>query len=101
MVRWMDHLAALNPDGLRRAGLYNSYGDWLNVEAPTDKALLATAYWAIDALTMAKAARALGRLDREVAAWEALLLVRAANLEDHAGAVGRKVSELLTGRIDS
>jgi alpha-L-rhamnosidase len=72
MVRWMDHLAALNPGGLRRAGLYNSYGDWLDVGVQTDKALLATAYWALDALTMAKAARALGRLDPEVAAWEAL-----------------------------
>jgi alpha-L-rhamnosidase len=72
MERWMDHLAALNPDDLRRNGRYNDYGDWLGVGTPTDKALLATVYWALDALVMAQAARALGRPAGEVAGWEEL-----------------------------
>lgn len=72
MERWMDHLAACNPDHLRRNGRCNDYGDWLGVGTPTDKALLATAYWALDALTMARAARALGRPASEAAAWAAL-----------------------------
>jgi alpha-L-rhamnosidase len=72
MERWMAHIAARNPDGLRREGLYNSYGDWLNVGAETDRALLATAYWALDALLMARAAEALGLDEREVERWRAL-----------------------------
>ncbi|MDW5592748.1 glycoside hydrolase family 78 protein [Conexibacter stalactiti] len=72
MERWMAHIAEGNRDYVRRNALYNSYGDWLNVDAVTDKALLATAYWALDARLLAEIARDLGRMEREVARWQAL-----------------------------
>ncbi|WP_041730013.1 alpha-L-rhamnosidase [Conexibacter woesei] len=71
MVRWMEHLAALNPSHLRRDGLYNSYGDWLNVDAQTPKDLLATAYWALDARLLEQIARELGH-EPDATRWRAL-----------------------------
>ncbi|MDO8188263.1 family 78 glycoside hydrolase catalytic domain [Conexibacter sp. JD483] len=70
--RWMAHIAQRNPDHVRSNALYNSYGDWLGVGSDTDKALLATAYWALDALLVTEIARALGRMEREVARWASL-----------------------------
>jgi alpha-L-rhamnosidase len=41
----------------------NDFGDWLNIDAPTDKDLIATAYFAHDADLMARIARVLGKED--------------------------------------
>ena len=48
MVRFLDWIEAANADLIRRRALQHNYGDWLALEAPVDKALLATAYWAFD-----------------------------------------------------
>jgi alpha-L-rhamnosidase len=69
MTRWMDFIAAGNPNGLRTQDLGNSYGDWLapgphdSGAATTPHELLATAYWAHDAALMNEMANALGRDD--------------------------------------
>lgn len=68
MTAWMDYLERTNPDCLRTRDLRNNYGDWLCIPTDTSfrthspmKDLLATAYWASDAVRMAEMARATGR----------------------------------------
>ena len=61
MVEWMDFLQEANPDLIRRKKTGNNYGDWLSIKADTPKDLLATAYWAYDALLMAEMAKVIGR----------------------------------------
>jgi alpha-L-rhamnosidase len=67
MVKWVDWIAASNPDGLRVNNLSNNYGDWLCIPSDTSfgthspmKNLLATAYWADDCTKLARIARELG-----------------------------------------
>jgi len=68
MIRWLDWLERINPEGIRRDSLNNNYGDWLCIPSDREfrtespmKTLLATAYWADDASKMARMARELGR----------------------------------------
>jgi alpha-L-rhamnosidase len=65
MTRWMDYLAEANPELLWLHRRANDFGDWLSIDAPTPKDLLASAYWAYDAYLMAQMARALGRATDE------------------------------------
>ena len=62
MTAWMNYIAQANPNHLwlERRGF--NFGDWLSVNALTDKDVLATAYWAYDASLMARMARATGRV---------------------------------------
>ncbi len=71
MERWMDFLHRTNPDLIRRREVGNNYGDWLSIQADTPKDLLATAYWAWDALLMARMAAVIDR-EKESAAYAAL-----------------------------
>ena len=68
MTKWLDYLERTNPNGLRLNGLGNNYGDWLCIPSDTSfgthspmKNFLATAYWANDAMMMARMAKDLGR----------------------------------------
>jgi alpha-L-rhamnosidase len=68
MTAWLDWIERHNPNGLRVNELGNNYGDWLCIPSDTTfrthspmKNLLATAYWAGDAVKMARMARELGR----------------------------------------
>jgi alpha-L-rhamnosidase len=61
MARYVDALDRNNPDGIWRNGRNNDYGDWLSIEADTPKELLATAYFANDALLMSRIAAILGK----------------------------------------
>jgi alpha-L-rhamnosidase len=68
MTAWLDWIERHNPAGLRVNALGNNYGDWLCIPSDTTfgthspmKNLLATAYWAGDALKMVRMARELGR----------------------------------------
>lgn len=70
MVRFAEHLLRHNPDHYRSRALSRSYGDWLNLDDPTDKALFATAYWALCLDALAGTAGTLGHLD-DVHRWEA------------------------------
>ena len=64
MERYMDYLLRHNPDLLWTARRGNDYGDWLSVGEQTPREVLATAYWAYDALLMAEIADELGLPDR-------------------------------------
>jgi len=61
MEKYLNAIAADNPDGLwvHDAGI--GFGDWLSPEGKTDYALIATAYWAYDATLMRQMAHATGR----------------------------------------
>ena len=61
MARWMPYLQSANSDLLWTNKLQNNYGDWLSIDADTSKEVLATAYFAYDALLMSKIAHALQR----------------------------------------
>ena len=61
MQRWMEFIQRQNPDFIRKNGVGPNYADWLAPDPNTDKAMLATAYWALIANMMAEMAHASGR----------------------------------------
>ena len=69
MQRWLDYVAAVNPDFIWRNRRGLDLGDWLSVDAksPSDettpKVLVATAFWARCAVLMAEMAAAIGHAD--------------------------------------
>lgn len=64
MEKWMGFIHEGNPNFLWLERRGNDYGDWVPANSETDKALIATAYWAGDALKMAEMAAALGKADK-------------------------------------
>ena len=46
MTKYLDAIAAANPDCLWENEYGQPFGDWLSPEGKTDERLLATAYWA-------------------------------------------------------
>jgi alpha-L-rhamnosidase len=100
MSAWMDFIARDNPDCLRSQSLGNSYNDWL---APGDDntphELLATAYWAYDALLMAEMAAAIDRpadADKYRELWSK---IRAAFTDAFVAADGRMKSGTQTAYV--
>jgi alpha-L-rhamnosidase len=65
MEKYLDAIAAANPDGLRRHEYGIPFGDWLSPEGKTDIVLIATAYWAYDVTLMREMAHATGRTQDE------------------------------------
>jgi alpha-L-rhamnosidase len=65
MEKYLDAIAAANPDGLRRHEYGIPFGDWLSPEGRTDIVLIATAYWAYDVTLMREMAHATGRAQDE------------------------------------
>ena len=63
MVRWIDYLDRANPSHLWLDRRNNDFGDWLSINADTDKSVLATAYFAYDTSLMAQIAEVLGRAE--------------------------------------
>jgi alpha-L-rhamnosidase len=61
MTKYLDAIAAANPDFLWEHEYGSPFGDWLSPEGKTDERLLATAYWAWDATLMRQMAAATGR----------------------------------------
>jgi alpha-L-rhamnosidase len=61
MEKYLDAIAAANPDGLWRNESGTPYGDWLSPEGKTDIVLIATAYWAYDVTLMREMAHATRR----------------------------------------
>jgi alpha-L-rhamnosidase len=74
LTKFMDHLEAVSPGGLRPVG---AYGDWLRLDGPQHGRVLGTAYHVFDCRLMARMARAIGRPD-DAAKYEA----RAARIKD-------------------
>ncbi len=71
MARWVEYLRAANPDLLWTKKRGNDHGDWLSIDAPTDKGALATAYFAQTARMLGRIAGVLGKTD-DAAKYEAL-----------------------------
>ena len=63
MRRWIEHLREANPKLLWLEHRSYDIGDWLNIDAQTDKDLLATAFWAESTRLTARTADALGHAD--------------------------------------
>lgn len=63
MTRWVDFIERENPSLLWTRRVGSNYGDWLQVDAATDRAVLATAYFAQSAAIVAAAAKALNKED--------------------------------------
>jgi alpha-L-rhamnosidase len=61
MTKYLDAVAAANPDFLWEKEYGSPFGDWLSPEGKTDERLLATAYWAWDVTLMREMALATGR----------------------------------------
>jgi alpha-L-rhamnosidase len=61
MEKYLDAIAAANPDGLWKHEAGIPFGDWLSPEGRTDYTLIATAYWAYDATLMQQMAHATNR----------------------------------------
>jgi alpha-L-rhamnosidase len=61
MTKYLDAIAAANPDFLWEHEFGQPFGDWLSPEGKTDERLLATAYWAWDVTLMRQMALATGR----------------------------------------
>ncbi len=59
MVRWIEHCRTHSRGLVRPA---EGYGDWVNLGAPTPKALVATAWFAHSTDLVARAARVLGKV---------------------------------------
>jgi alpha-L-rhamnosidase len=106
MVRWVDWIAANNPNGLRLNNLANNYGDWLCIPSDTSfgthspmKNLLATAYWADDCAKLARIARELGR-DADAARFQKMFEhVRAAFQKEWLTQDGRITTDTQTGYL--
>jgi alpha-L-rhamnosidase len=100
MQAWMDFLSATNPGRLRVRELGNNYGDWLSPNGDhTPPELIASAYWAYDAMLMSEIARVIG-LTREAAGFEEL----AGELRDmfakaYIGPNGKVASETQTAYV--
>jgi alpha-L-rhamnosidase len=65
MEKYLDAIAAHNPDGLWKHENGIPFGDWLSPEGKTDYVLIASAYWAYDATLMREMAHATGRAEDE------------------------------------
>jgi alpha-L-rhamnosidase len=61
MSRWMAYIHEANPHLLRTKRLNLNFGDWVAFDRRTSKELIATAYWAYDALLMSAMAQAIDR----------------------------------------
>lgn len=79
--RYFDHLSSLSKtpyvlDGIKKQGLKSVFGDWLASDGPkgfykgkTDKKLIATAFYALTAKSVAKIGRAIGEPQEEYEAY--------------------------------
>jgi alpha-L-rhamnosidase len=61
MTKYLDAIAAANPDFLWEHEYGDAFGDWLSPEGKTDERLIATAYWAWDVTLMREMAMTTGR----------------------------------------
>lgn len=61
MTKYLDAIAAANPDYLWKNDAGTPFGDWLSPEGKTKYTLIATAYWAYGVSLMREMARATGR----------------------------------------
>ncbi len=68
MSRWMGFLEITSDDLIRKP---YGYGDWLDVNDPTNKSLIGTAFFALDAKLMVLIAQAAG-MKKDIKRWQTL-----------------------------
>ncbi len=61
MQKYLDGIAAANPEWAWKNEIGTPFGDWLSPEGKTDIVLIGTAYWAYDITLMQRMAQATGR----------------------------------------
>jgi alpha-L-rhamnosidase len=61
MQKYLNGIAAANPDWVFKSQYGTPFGDWLSPEGKTDITLIGTAYWAYDITLMQRMAQATGR----------------------------------------
>lgn len=59
MKRWIQYIASANPNQLWQRSRGSDYGDWLSIDADTDKEVIATAFYAHSADLVARTAKIL------------------------------------------
>jgi alpha-L-rhamnosidase len=96
MKAWVDHVHGNNSNLLWQNATGSNYGDWLSINAETDKAVLATSFFAHSAELVAKSARVLGNA-ADAESYEQLFRnIKAAYLDAYVSADGKIQSETQT-----
>jgi alpha-L-rhamnosidase len=99
MRRWVDFVHTANLDLIWRNRTGGHYGDWLQVGAETDRAVLATAYFARSAELTAAAARVLGKDDEATAYGELRDRIAARFVAEFVDAEGKVSGDTQTGYL--
>ena len=63
MANWINYIKSVNPDFIWKNRMNANFGDWLEINAHTNKNLFATAYYARDAILMSKMAAVIGKTE--------------------------------------
>jgi alpha-L-rhamnosidase len=96
MKAWVDHVHDANPNLLWQNATGSNYGDWLSINAETDKVVLSTSFFAHSAELVAKSARVLGNT-ADAEQYEKLFAdIKAAYVEAFVSADGKIQSETQT-----
>lgn len=99
MARWIASIHEANPDFLWLNRRNNDFGDWLNIDSPTPKDLIATAYFAHDADLMAHIARVLEKGDDAARYAELFENIRTAFCRRFLGEDGRLAGDTQTAYV--
>ena len=99
MAAWIEYLDSANPDHLWKNRRVNDFGDWLSIDADTDKEVLATAYFAYDTALMSRIAKLLGKTE-DAAHYDALFAkIKAAFNAAYVTEDGRVKSDTQTAYV--
>ncbi len=92
MVEWIDWCGSQSTNFIRTGNRGADYGDWLSINADTNKELIGTAYYAYSTRLLAKAAAVLGKT-ADAAKYEALFeSIKQAFIERYVAADGKITS---------
>ena len=93
MVAWVEWCRSESTNSIRSGNRGSDYGDWLSIDADTDKELIGTAYYAYSSKLLARSAAVLGKT-ADAAKYEALFeTIKAAFNDKYVAADGRITSD--------
>ncbi|MES2476369.1 MAG: family 78 glycoside hydrolase catalytic domain [Verrucomicrobiota bacterium] len=92
MVEWVNYTASCSPNFIRSGNRGSDYGDWLSIQADTDKELIGTAYYAYSTSLVAKAARVLGKSAEAEKHQQLFQQIKQAFIQKYVSADGRITS---------
>lgn len=99
MARWIAYIRSANPNLLWQKRGNNNFGDWLSIAADTPRDVLGTAYFAYDALLMARMAQVLGKTEDAKTYAELYEEIKAAFNRAYVSADGRIKGDTQTGYV--